>query len=616
MKRARKETGGAGNKTKKTKHTNGPAATASVSATTSLPRTATSIPGAPAFVAPSAGDLNFWSTSWDQLSLPSIAATLVNLNNYFGPPLLPALPDVVFPSLPEPPHKRPRLTPPNEMTMPLPPSALFEASTPATSTSRILMADQQRAILMSLHSSQSPEEFLHLIRKEDRAGYNVDVVLDNDGNKPAHWAAYFGKADILHSLVRYGADMAAFNNNGETPLMRAIQGTSCYGKRTFNDVLKILKDTMTARDCDGRTALHHAALAAGVPARSPAAEYYLQCLSDIDEEHYIMEDEDLDAQDRWGDTAIHLLCRARNKGALEILLEMGCGPDLRNHDGLLPRDVAAGDRSLVRRLASKVHVEQTDSEDDSDLEDGFEVSDSWRGGSAQNLHGRSNSARRSRQPTPEMSLPTLPPSPSPSIHSLSDFLPSEEIEAYPALHAIRDKFKNQLLDCDDTVQTARSRLREARELLTDAIEQNRGFERDRERLGELRRELLSLEAKASEDMGNESGKRESDDAEPPHVNGVNGVNGINGTDDGDAETETGPENLMESLRAQVVDLTRRIGRIDQNQTQIAREIEELKKEGGGGRLDGYRSLMAWCCSVPVGDVQGILDDLDEVVGSG
>ncbi|KAJ3049821.1 transcriptional regulator swi6, partial [Rhizophlyctis rosea] len=574
MKRARKEDGGASTSApKKRKSKQAPSKRSSASIP---PSTA---PAAPPPLAP-ASDLNFWSP-WMQLALPSVAS-LVNYNSWLTSPLLPSLADPTF-NLPPESLKRPGPTPPKDNPQALRSTpVIFDLHSPPVPRPHIPVTPRQRSILMSLHSSHDIEDFLYHISREDELGYDVDIQLDNDGNTSSHWAAYLGRVDILRVLQQYGADLAVPNHKGETPLMRAVQSINCHRLRRFKDILQYLKDTMTARDCDGRTVLHHAAWAAGSPARAEAAEYYLQCISDADEQSMFMEDDDLDAKDRQGDTAIHLACRAKNKTALEILLEMGCGPDVKNYDGLSPRDVAAGSRSLLRRLASKVAVVQTDSEDEGE---GDVISyQDLRDMSPTTITGPNSPAGSPRME--RFNPPTLPPSPSPSIHSISDFLPPDQKELYPNLPALRDTFSNQLTTLDETSSILTHRLQETRRHLSEAQSEKRHLESEVHQLHILEQKLDALYQSQSSPLT------------PP------------------SPSDTPTEPTIESLKREIEDFEKRIGRSDRNQERILGELKEVRKEGIGGKGGIYKRVIAWCCRVGLEDVDGILEDLDRVVGGG
>jgi len=45
----------------------------------------------------------------------------------------------------------------------------------------------------------------------------------SDGKAPLHYAAYWGKVESVERLLRYGADIAATNNNGRTARQLAVE---------------------------------------------------------------------------------------------------------------------------------------------------------------------------------------------------------------------------------------------------------------------------------------------------------------------------------------------------------------------------------------------------------
>jgi ankyrin repeat protein len=46
---------------------------------------------------------------------------------------------------------------------------------------------------------------------------------DNNGDSPLHWACQLGKPDIISALLLAGADETATNDNGETPVYKALE---------------------------------------------------------------------------------------------------------------------------------------------------------------------------------------------------------------------------------------------------------------------------------------------------------------------------------------------------------------------------------------------------------
>lgn len=74
------------------------------------------------------------------------------------------------------------------------------------------------------------------------------------GNTPIHYAAAFGKKEILNLLLSQGANVNAKNKNRMTPLLLA----SAAGHDDIVQLLLQSKANINARDREGRTALHYA----------------------------------------------------------------------------------------------------------------------------------------------------------------------------------------------------------------------------------------------------------------------------------------------------------------------------------------------------------------------
>ncbi len=86
--------------------------------------------------------------------------------------------------------------------------------------------------------------------------HEIDVnSKDDSGSTPLHWAAYNGNVEIIALLIdRYGASIESRDNNGKTPLYRALNN---------REVSALLLDRYSAnihnKDHNGNTPLHDAA---------------------------------------------------------------------------------------------------------------------------------------------------------------------------------------------------------------------------------------------------------------------------------------------------------------------------------------------------------------------
>ncbi|KAL7307157.1 hypothetical protein TKK_0000881 [Trichogramma kaykai] len=128
---------------------------------------------------------------------------------------------------------------------------------------------------------------------------------DDWGWTPLHWTVRFGNKDGASLLLRRGADVNLANNEGSTPLHISSKG---YGR--FDTTKMLLDDEeceVDARDRWGNTALH---LALG-HSQSRAAESLLR------------RDADPNAANEEGETPLHVVCAMyRSNDLLEMFFEV------------------------------------------------------------------------------------------------------------------------------------------------------------------------------------------------------------------------------------------------------------------------------------------------------
>ncbi|KAJ3297150.1 transcriptional regulator swi6 [Rhizoclosmatium sp. JEL0117] len=159
-----------------------------------------------------------------------------------------------------------------------------------------------------------------------------------------------------------GANAAIRRNyRGETPLMRGVMAMAvamagCGGgdaaTAAFAKVaaLSSRNSVLDATDRCGRTALHHAALSANVKGRILAARACAAAIATAakNNSHSQSCESLVDAQDQFGDTALHVAVRAGDALLVAILLDdLGASTSVKNKAGLTPRDL--GLNTLIRR---------------------------------------------------------------------------------------------------------------------------------------------------------------------------------------------------------------------------------------------------------------------------
>ncbi|CAB0029428.1 unnamed protein product, partial [Trichogramma brassicae] len=205
-----------------------------------------------------------------------------------------------------------------------------------------------------------------LFKINDDIEQQVDA-RDRRGNAPLHLALGRGKDKKAESLLRRGADPCSADETGRTALHLISQWDEDRDAQLFVHITEHLRreGQIDARDRWGNTALH-VALSNGInqkaafllmrgadpnaanadgftPLHFIVAQYSLVEDYMVDELFKIAQDLNetvqIDAQDKMGNSPLHLaLCNGDKKKA-ESLLRLGANPDLPNAKGLTPLHV-------------------------------------------------------------------------------------------------------------------------------------------------------------------------------------------------------------------------------------------------------------------------------------
>lgn len=153
-------------------------------------------------------------------------------------------------------------------------------------------------------------------------GADPNAVEITHANTPLHTAARWGEAAVAIQLLAAGADPEALDDDGLTPLALA----DLNGYEAVAHVLVEQGADPVTRHLHRRTALHRA-VASGTLAQ---VRHALSAST-----------ADINQQDRWGETPLHLaVCRSRPDAA-RLLLEAGADVNMRNHFGETPLVLAA-----------------------------------------------------------------------------------------------------------------------------------------------------------------------------------------------------------------------------------------------------------------------------------
>ena len=164
--------------------------------------------------------------------------------------------------------------------------------------------------------------------------FNINQPIDNQGNTLLHWACSMGDVKMCEILIHRDCNTHVLNNKGEEPIVRSVLYANCYTKRTFNKLLDLLSESLLDVDSNGRTLLHHIALATSDKNNLPSSRYYseilLRKIAEIVQSNETFK-EFIDKQDLDGNTALHLMSFNNSKKCIKILLGYNARIDIRNN---------------------------------------------------------------------------------------------------------------------------------------------------------------------------------------------------------------------------------------------------------------------------------------------
>lgn len=211
---------------------------------------------------------------------------------------------------------------------------------------------------------------LHLDELNERfpnVPLNLNIPVDEHGNSPLHWLTSIANLELVKELIKTGSDRLLGDNNGESPLVKAIKSVNNYDSGTFEELLDYLYPCLILLDSMNRSILHHIVITSGVGGCAAAAKYYLDILmgwlvkkearpvavsvSDKKSDNHSKGDIILDqlnlnwliknmlnAQDSNGDTCLNIAARLGNVAIVEALLDYGSDAYIANKSGLRPVD--------------------------------------------------------------------------------------------------------------------------------------------------------------------------------------------------------------------------------------------------------------------------------------
>ncbi|KAJ3220083.1 hypothetical protein HDU67_006839 [Dinochytrium kinnereticum] len=257
-----------------------------------------------------------------------------------------------------------------------------------------VVEDRDRDIMAgggaSFEDAQTLSSFAGGHGRDLEGGRETEVKIESSTAEKASISTSASNPSV--PLLGPGSVGDAMNDRGgEVPLLRAVTTFSCFEAQNFPEVLLMLETTIRAANHDGHTILHRISERSGYPGQAASSLYYLKCVRDwveaggflrmakakltssstsalaqndptavdgsepvkpvkpatpavsqhqVEAESARMIEALLNAQDDFGETALHLAVRARCRPVVQMLLRMGASRDVAAYDGTLIYDLA------------------------------------------------------------------------------------------------------------------------------------------------------------------------------------------------------------------------------------------------------------------------------------
>ncbi|KAL9635160.1 MAG: hypothetical protein Q9164_003643 [Protoblastenia rupestris] len=165
--------------------------------------------------------------------------------------------------------------------------------------------------------------------------FQVNRAIDDHWHTALHWAVAMGDMGIVRLLIHRGAELAARNQRGETPLIRAVLFTNNFEKQSMEELMLLLCDTITDLDHHGASILHHIVMTTNSRLRRKCALYYLNAVLQTLSQMFSPQEmaRIINIQDKSGDTALHIAVRYGSKKCVRALLDCGAHGDIHNGRG-------------------------------------------------------------------------------------------------------------------------------------------------------------------------------------------------------------------------------------------------------------------------------------------
>lgn len=228
---------------------------------------------------------------------------------------------------------------------------------PSTATRGLSVEQKKKEILMCIFTQEdnglNNAYVFELLRStEDASIFNTELPLDHRNSQALHWAAACGRLNLVRLLIMRGGKAINTADDGETPLIRAINNISPFTERCMPDLIRLLAPSFLIADAKKSTALHHIANLSKVRSKRVISQYYMQSAAAFIVEFKSAQNCDafIDSGDESGDTALHIACRHRNHALVYSLLSIGASKTIENLQSETPTSLSAYDPRLKKLM--------------------------------------------------------------------------------------------------------------------------------------------------------------------------------------------------------------------------------------------------------------------------
>ncbi|KAK3843643.1 MAG: hypothetical protein J3R72DRAFT_366752 [Linnemannia gamsii] len=389
---------------------------------------------------------------------------------------------------------------------------------------------------------------------------DFDLIIDEEGHTPLHWAVAMARIKIVKLLVQHGADIYRVNNQGQTALMRSVLFANNFDMKTFASLLEILQKTIFTIDKNDQTVFHHVAATAGMRGKVHASRYYMECLLDKLALHPSELASIINVQDVVGDTALIIAARIGNKKVVRLLLEAGADSKIRNKSG----------RNADEYLQ--------------------EAENQASGGGGQSGHTPLDGAR-----PVELGAPA-------SLSGSSGSLSGGVRASQRMIPAVTELFEHLTQSYEKDLYEKEQDLLDARNLLhsiqSEVQDGHRTMDELRSKtmyLGQAEDQIRTLEGMIRQEIHLRQRLRLEDLVVQE-------------------ESRLRREREMEKERTGHVELRAGLSQLQQSRKEQVEQIVQLKSQQGKRRQE-YKRLIALCCNVSIDEVDGLLGPLLNTLGN-